>query len=588
MKKDKNISAADNKSGASIIAEEKIHSPFRTAMMNFFAKKLSVAGIIMFSVIFLSCIVLPIFVKLDKSFQDPTQQNKKPGFNFMSVPSALKNNALQIDGGSSFGIGIDNDNKVYTWGQMTNRLKDMPKDMGSIVQVSAGLDHFVALSKGGEVYTWGSNRFRLDILPEDLYKYNIIQVEAGYQISGALDSDGVLHIWGNESLINIVADEVQGRIKEFHFNTTTAIALLDDGTVRALTRKDTPFNRLPEDMDDYTITHIATTDSASAAISEEGKVFVWGNKTYDVYDIPEGVQGHAVQISAGRNHFTVLLDDGTVAAWGDNRVGQAKAPKLSNIVSVQSSYYQNYAIDDKGKVYAWGLKGYLMGTDQFGREVLVRLLSGGRISLTVGAISVLIEGILGILVGGISGFYGGKVDIFLMRVCEIVSSIPFLPIAIILSVVIGNKIPDTGRVVMIMFIIGFLGWPGLARLTRGQILAERENEFVTAAKAMGIREISIIFRHILPNVMAVVLVNLTLGLAASMLTESSLSFIGFGVTEPTPTWGNMLTSCVDSIVIRSYWWRWVFPSLALAMATISINLIGDGLRDAIDPKSNDR
>jgi peptide/nickel transport system permease protein len=229
-----------------------------------------------------------------------------------------------------------------------------------------------------------------------------------------------------------------------------------------------------------------------------------------------------------------------------------------------------------------------MGTDQYGRDVFRRLLEGGKVTLTVGAISVIISGIIGIIIGGLSGFYGGKVDMLLMRFTEVVSAIPFMPLAIILSAIIGNRISENLRIVLIMLILGLLSWPGLARLTRAQILAERENEFVTAAKAMGVRERGIIFRHILPNVIAVILVDLTLGLATCMLIESSLSYLGFGVQEPRATWGNMLYSCNDSTVIRRYWWRWAFPALALSLATISVNAMGDGLRDAIDPKANDR
>ncbi|MFI3231384.1 MAG: ABC transporter permease, partial [bacterium] len=144
------------------------------------------------------------------------------------------------------------------------------------------------------------------------------------------------------------------------------------------------------------------------------------------------------------------------------------------------------------------------------------------------------------------------------------------------------------RIMLIMVILGLLSWPGLARLTRAQILSEREKEFVIAAKAVGVKEANIIFKHIMPNVITVLIVNVTLSFASSMLTESSLSFIGFGVVEPNPTWGNMLNKAQDSQVIRTFWWQWVFPALALSFSTISINSIGDGLRDAIDPHSNDR
>jgi len=179
------------------------------------------------------------------------------------------------------------------------------------------------------------------------------------------------------------------------------------------------------------------------------------------------------------------------------------------------------------------------------------------------------------------------VDLLLMRIGEVVNSIPFIPIVIILSVVVGNRIPDEARLIMIMCVLGFLSWPGIARITRGQILVEREKEFVTAAKALGVRERIIIFRHILPNILPVILVNVTLGLAGIMLFEAGLSFLGFGVIPPAPSWGNMLQN-FDTVVIRTYWWRWVFPAVTLSLAVISISMIGDALRDAIDPKSNSR
>jgi len=215
-------------------------------------------------------------------------------------------------------------------------------------------------------------------------------------------------------------------------------------------------------------------------------------------------------------------------------------------------------------------------------------LLGGRFTLTIGAVSVIIQSLLGILIGGLAGYFGGKTDMVLMRIAEIIDSIPFLPLVIILSFIIGNQIPPQAIMFMVMVLLGVLSWPGFARMTRAQILSERESEYVAAAKAVGVREHVIIFKHILPNIMGVMLVGITISLATSMLLESSLSFLQFGIREPIPTWGNMLMSCLDAIVIKSYWWRWVFPSLALGAACLSINIIGDGFRDAIDPKNNDR
>lgn len=179
-------------------------------------------------------------------------------------------------------------------------------------------------------------------------------------------------------------------------------------------------------------------------------------------------------------------------------------------------------------------------------------------------------------------------DLLLQRLTEMVSSIPFLPFAMILSSIVGGKLPESARIFMIMVILGVLSWTGLARLVRAQVLAEREQEFVTAARAMGIKELTIVFKHIIPNVISVIIVTATLEFATCMLTESSLSFLGFGVALPRPTWGNMLNGAINSVVIKSYWWRWVFPSILLGVCCICINLVGDGLRDAIDPKSNER
>ena len=220
--------------------------------------------------------------------------------------------------------------------------------------------------------------------------------------------------------------------------------------------------------------------------------------------------------------------------------------------------------------------------------MLTRIINGGRVTMTVGAISVVIATFIGVLLGGLAGYFGGKVDILVMRIAEIVGGLPFIPFAMILSAVIGSRIDPTRRMYLIMVVLGVLSWTGTCRLIRAQILAQREMEYVTAAKAMGISELSIVFRHIMPNVFSILLVSMTLDFATCMLTESTLSYLGFGIPLPTPTWGNLLDGANNSVVIQQYWWRWVFPAAIFGMCTICINLIGDGLRDAIDPKSNER
>lgn len=574
--------------------EELMQSPARMVVQSFVHDKVAMTGLILFLLIFLCCIVLPFFFPIDLYYQDVTQSNVAPGFGMLKVPAQMQGNAQMVASGSTFSVGIDKDGNVYEWGTFpTEKLRNIPSssEMGKPTQISAGLDHVVAVNESGQIFTWGNDRMGLANIPIELESnpQPIKQISAGYQISLALTESGHLYNWGSDYLLNIsIPSEVQGNIQKFDDNTNIVMALTNDGEVVPLSKTTSAFTNVPEEIQGDVI-DIALTDESAAALTSDGRVHLWGNNVNHSMDIPEEIQGRVTALSAGRYHYSAILDDGTVVSWGDNNFGQTKAPSLDGTVtSVSAGYYSSYAITEDGSVKGWGLDGYLMGTDGFGRDVFRRLIVGGRMTMTVGAISVIISTIIGVLVGGISGYKGGKLDNLLMRLTEIVSSVPFLPFCIILSSILGNSISETQRIILIMFILGLLSWPGIARLVRGSVLAEREQEFVTAAKALGVREWGIIFRHILPNIITVIIVNATLDFATCMLTESSLSFIGFGVSEPNATWGNMLNGAQNGQVIENYWWRWVFPSIALGICTISINCVGDGLRDAIDPKSKER
>lgn len=577
---------------AEVPDQEELITPMRMVVNNFLENKVAMTGLILFFAILLCCIILPFFFPIEWSFQDVTQANTAPGFKQLSVPSSLKNNAMDISVGSTYSVGLDKDGNIYEWGSFpTNKLKKLPskEEMGTLVQVSAGLDHALALNEEGQVFTWGNDRMGLESLPMELRMgEKVKEIYAGYQVSLALTEKGKLYNWGNDYLLEIrIPKEIQGNIEKFTANTNLAMVVTTDGMVVPLTKKSSVMTRIPEEIQGRVV-ELAMTDESAAAVTEDGAVHVWGNNIKGTMDVPENL-GKVSKIVAGRFHYTVLLEDGSVVAWGDNTFNQKEVPEITEeIADIQAGYYGNYVIGASGKVYAWGLKGYLMGTDDLGRDIFRRLLIGGRMTMTVGAIAVIISAIIGIIIGGISGYKGGKVDNLLMRLAEIVSSIPFLPFAIILSSIVGNRISETQRIMMIMVILGLLSWPGTARLVRGSVLTEREQEFVTAAKSLGVKEMGIVFRHIIPNVLTVIVVDATLGFATCMLTESSLSFIGFGVQEPNATWGNMLNGCRDTKVIADFWWRWVFPAISLGICTISINSVGDGLQDAIDPKSKER
>ena len=579
-----------------ILQEEALQSPLRTIIKNFLSNKLAMFGLIVFLLIFATVLVGPYFYPISLSDKEETQTNVAPGLDLMSVPDKLAKNVKEIATGSTFSIGVDNNGKVYVWGKTRisksiDIAKDMPsqKEMGKVVSVAAGYDHVIALNEDGEVFCWGSDRLGQCKVPSDVKRKDIVQIEAGYQMSYVLTSGGEIYYWGNENLndVRVTKKKGDGHIAKIAVCNTTLMALTEDGEVVHMGSSGVDVDKIPEGMG--TVVDIAASANTCAAVSEDGTITVWGGTSKAEREVPE-YEGNVVSIYGGRYHYTMLTDTGKVYAWGNDDKHQIDVPKkaLTGVKAIYGGTYQNYAVTEKNELVTWGLKGYLMGTDELGRDVFARLLNGGKMTMTIGAISVIISTIIGIIIGGISGFFGGWIDILLQRITEIVSSLPFLPMAMILTSIIGNSLSEDARITLIMIILGVLSWPSLARLVRAEVLAEREKEFVTAATAMGVKRSAIVFKHIIPNVISVIIVSATLDFASCMLTESSLSYLGFGVKQPRPTWGNMLNGCVNSVVIQNYWWRWVFPALMLSICVICINLVGDGLRDAIDPKSNER
>lgn len=230
-----------------------------------------------------------------------------------------------------------------------------------------------------------------------------------------------------------------------------------------------------------------------------------------------------------------------------------------------------------------------LGTDELGRDVLTRLMQAGRISLTVGIASMMLSVILGSIIGAIAGFYRGFVDSVIMRFADILMTIPGLPLLIILSAVMSEwKIPSDQRIYIVMIILSLLGWPSLARLIRSQILTLREQEFMQATEVLGLRDRRKIFRHLLPNTLPLLIVVATLSVAGAILSESVLSYLGLGVVRPTPSWGNMMQAANSLIDFQKRPWLWIPPGMAIFITVVAINVLGDGLRDALDPKMKGR
>ncbi|MBB6631865.1 oligopeptide ABC transporter permease [Clostridium algidicarnis] len=222
-------------------------------------------------------------------------------------------------------------------------------------------------------------------------------------------------------------------------------------------------------------------------------------------------------------------------------------------------------------------KDHILGTDEMGRDVFARLVYGGRVSLTVGMLGMLIQIFIGTTLGIIAGFYGGVVDSIIMRIVDVFMCFPFFVIAIAMAAILGPNIWN------VIIIIGVLSWTGIARIVRAEILKLKKSEYIEAAHALGIKNIRILLKHLLPNIIPSVIVASTLSIASGILTEASLSFLGMGVKPPQPSWGNMLAAAQNMRTLQSEWWLWIPPGLCVFLTVMSINFMGDGMRDFLDP-----
>lgn len=221
---------------------------------------------------------------------------------------------------------------------------------------------------------------------------------------------------------------------------------------------------------------------------------------------------------------------------------------------------------------------HLLGTDDLGRDVFTRILYGGRVSMTVGILASVSQILLGTIAGAVAAYFGGAVDNVIMRLADIIMCFPFFLVAIALASFVG---PSMKNIVIIMAVIY---WTNVARIVRGEVLSMKKREFVEAARAFGLSSWEIIFRHIIPNVASSVIVYATLAIANGILTEAALSFLGLGVKPTIPSWGNMLSAAQSMRVLQSQWWLWIPPGVMVLLTVLSINFLGDGLRDALDPK----
>ncbi len=581
---------------------EVIVSPSKQIADNFFRNKLGVIGLVGFILIFVIVFGISAFVPYNEYNFETTLQNLPPGKGYLNVDKNLNGeNLVQIESGVSFSVGLDTEGKLYFWGKNppqfnVSEILELTKDE-KVVAIAAGDTHILALTEGGDLIGAGNNDFEQASaefgLTSQMAGRTIVKMDAGTRLSAVLLDNNRIYVWGATlpNDLDTIPSSVQGHVVDIAVSPYNVVLLLDDGTVRTIGRQGSSVATIPPHLTDGSINlvQITVANNTAAALDDTGKVHLWGDQSANMR-IADDAPTNITFIASGRSSLYALTEDKQIYAWGLNKfdIVSGANKNTKNVETIFSDYFQTYAVTEDGRISAWGNDGYLLGTDDLGRDLAERLIQGGRVSLVVGAVAVIISAVIGVIIGLIAGFNGGLIDNVLMRIAEVFSSFPFLPLAITLSVMLPPDTSQQFKLIMIMVIMGLLSWPGVARLVRGQILAEREKDFVLAARALGLRESTIIIKHILPSVANLIIVNMTLSYAGSLLTEAGLSFLGFGVVPPTPSWGNMLSGITGTTTIEFYWWRWLFPALCVLFTALSVNLIGDAMRDAVDPRSNEK
>lgn len=587
------------------LKEEAIRSPGQVALRNFLRNPLGVFGLVLFIALILVVFVGSAILPFNQYYSQGNLTNVAPGGAYMNFPKEMESEGTKkISIGNTFAIGLTNEGNIYVWGSDNeDKILTIPKKAKEalknqkVIDVAAGDRHIIFATEDNQIYGWGNNSFDQTKMPpmseSQIKEEGIKKLGAGVQYSAVLTNKKNLVVWGSTlaSRLNMIPSTIQGQVEDFDTSSINMLVAKTDGTIQLIGVMGAENQtNMPKELTDGSVKvkKVALTANSAAAVDEDGKVYVWGPSRAGVTgDKVPKLDGKIVDIKGGETTFTALDENGKIYNWGLDNYGELNTPD-GEYQQIFSSFFNNYAVTKDGKIETWGLNGFRFGSDDQGRDIFTRLIHGGRMTMLISLVSTVIQLVLGVLIGMISGFAGGRVDNVLMRISEIISSFPFYPMLISLSALLPPGASQTQRITMVMILLGLLGWTGLARLVRGQILAERERDYITAARALGVKNWSIIMKHIFPNVLSIVIVNATLDYAGNLLSESGLSFLGFGVQEPTPSWGNMLTAAQKSDVLNFYWWRWVFPALAVFLVSFSVNLIGDAIRDAIDPRANER
>ena len=559
----------------------KVLSPGMMVFKRFIRNRLAIVGIcilvFMFTFSFLGGVLSPyrqdqVFYKIDSANKEYAGAVVNSDYRFTTVDGSTLSTMVratfnsQVKGKAGDSIDFTADKKAYTAVRLADDFYVITCGeelgtvslLGKIVDIKAteGKEISEELKKAAtEAANAGQGSFELDGMAYSLTR----DVGKSYKLSGMQEV-------ALATLLNFDAADPQynSLLKSFEFRRNCETAMHAGETT------------FEADGTAYTLEIVSETDASvldgnGTAVINVSNIIV--NPVTSGVVLPADYKDALVDaIMNKQTAFEYVNADGetekhTITMRGNNYV----------IYTIQ----QTHLID----MYAEPSAEHLLGTDDHGMDVLTRLMYGGRISLMVGFVVMILENIIGIIIGGISGYFGGWVDTMLMRFVDLFNSIPYYPMMIIAGAIMDSfEVDPYVRLYMMMAIMGIMGWTGVARVVRGQILSLREQDFMVATEATGIKVSRRIFKHLVPNVMPLLIVQATMGLGGIILTEATLSFLGLGIKYPLASWGSIINSSSNIYVMTNCWYLWIPAGLLIVLTVLGFNFVGDGLRDAFDPK----
>ena len=470
-------------------------------------------------------------------------------------------------------FGEAKENTEFRYGSNSDEL------FGLTAQAKAML----AIQQGKDTFNFSNHNYTMNKVSDEMFTISCDGVMVGYAAKDMVKADAADQKLSFEFNYQALTAYATGA-KEFTADGVT-YALAEDGGVtldgadyayisRYLVQAISPDVFLSRDFKDKLLATIATAQDGKATFTytDESLIMNEPEQTED----GENADGQTSGINT-EDPNAPKQDDTSNTATAEYDLEFKAATNSWQILQEKSSrQYDQYSFPN--------MKHWL-GTDMYGMDMLTRLMYGGRVSLLIGFIVIIIETVIGVIFGGISGYFGGWVDNLIMRIVDIFYCIPSMPVIILLGAAMdASRVDPTVRMIYLMLILGFLGWAGIARLVRGQILSLREQEYMAAAEACGLSVSRRIFKHLIPNVVPQLIVTCTMGLGSVIITEATLSFLGLGVKFPFASWGNIISDVNNTHVLTTYWFIWIPAGVLLLLTVLAFNLVGDGLRDAFDPK----